>query len=92
MKRHMGLSVLCTARPRSNSILSIRCDRSTRPAASDARLTRRTRWCPAVSTDRLLTALLSPGSPVPKHYSTQSSVQLTSPIHASGISRSSILL
>lgn len=36
----MGLSVLRTAGPRANGILSIRCDRSTRPAASDARLTR----------------------------------------------------
>jgi hypothetical protein len=64
----------------------MRCNRSTRPAASDARLTRRTSCCcPAVkvqtccSLRRSVLAALAP-----------SSVQHISPIRASGISRSSL--
>lgn len=73
----MGLSVLRTAGPRANGILSIRCDRSTRPAASDARLTRTS--CRVPCTTKHGHAAHYFAEPWPEHYTRYRSALYNSP-------------
>ncbi|KAJ0114014.1 hypothetical protein J7T55_007848 [Diaporthe amygdali] len=54
-KTHGAPLCWCTAGPRANGVLSIRFDRSTRPAASDARLTHRTKFYAQAQTGTQLT-------------------------------------